>query len=371
MFFATVLLVTAFVYLLPVNYTATSKVVVEPGKSPTLRTETRYGVEPGIVLFTEIEIVTSRVVMETVVDKLNLDLVEPPRNAIVKALRSITETMTEIGLLPALEPREKAIRSLLKYVKVKPVLDTNVFTISYSAKNPEIAASIVNNITDEYIANHLRIYSNKEALGYLRSNMMQAKMELGKLNKTLERYKEKNRLTSSNQNTLNLVVNNLKNKINDVNLELTEERSQYAPGHPKIKVLEEKIFTTKKELDDVRLQVREKEYGKDRINTFLSQIQSQKDTYTIYKKQYDAALPSALADQLLSNIHVLERAPVPRAPRFPRILFIIVSIFAGIIFGLMVGLIRNYYDHRVESPSQIELILGAPVIATIPLISKK
>ena len=370
-FFATIFLVTALVYLLPSNYTATSKIVVEPNKSPTLRTEARFGAEPGIVLYTEIEIASSRKIMTTVVDKLHLDIVEPPRNMVVKVIRSVTAYMTDIGLLHSLSAREKAIRSLVKYVKIKPVLDTNVFTISYAAKNPERAADIVNAITDEYIVNHRLIYSNKEALGYLRDNMLKAKAELTRLKQNLKKYKKDNRLSSSSPGSLNLVLNRLKNKLNDVQLDLTEGRSRYAAGHSHIIVLEEKEAATKKQIEEVRNQIRELEYGKDRINVFLSQIHAQETTFTNYKQQYDTALPSALADQFLSNVHVLERAAIPGAPRFPRILFIIIAILAGAMLGLMVGLIRQYYDHRVESPTQIESILDAPVIATIPLIKNK
>ena len=184
---ATLTLVTVFAYVLPSSFTAVSKVLLEPTKSPTLGTESRFGSDVGEVLYTEIEIVLSRTVMEAVVDKLKLHERGGPLGPVAQFIADVKASLVAVGLLDPPEPRESWVRDLLKDVKVKPVLDTHVFTISYSDQNPVQAAEITNAITDEYMSNHTRIYSYENAVEFYRNNTEQAKQEIDRLKQTQSR----------------------------------------------------------------------------------------------------------------------------------------------------------------------------------------
>ena len=370
--FATVLLVTAFVYLLPTSYTATSKVLIEPTKSPTLVTEPRFGADVAQVLYTEIEIVLSRTVMEAVVDKLQLDKRQGIPGPVARFFIGVKDTLVGVGLLDASDPRDNWIRDLMRDVKVKPVLDTHVFTISYSDQNPAQAAEITNAITDAYLSNHSRIYSYENAVEFYRSSTERAKQEVDRLRQAQAREESASAPSSppSGREASVLETARLRDRLGELRLELADVLRRYAPDHPKAVVVRDKIEITSRRLAATQREIKLTEQDKARGEALQPLVESELESYRTYKKQYDQALLNSVADRRLINAHVVDAAAVPTRPRFPRLVYILAAIVGGGLLGLGVALIREYYDHRVETPEIAERILGAPVIGSIPRVGR-
>ncbi len=364
------LLVTAFVYLLPTSYTATAKVLVEAGRSPTLRTEARLGTEVAEALYTEIEIVLSRTVMEAVVDKLGLDRLPGPSTPIGLFIAEVRARLTELGLLDDVPARERWVRALLRDIDVKPILDTHVFTIRFSNQNPQLAADIVNAVTDEYMENHLRIYSYENAVSFYRDNMERAKRELDSREAEFDGLDSVQDPVAENTRRASLSVSatQLRERVSQLTLELTSVLSRYAPDHPRAVVLREQINATREALADVQRQIRTNSTDKGHFDGLRLQVESQRETYRSYKQQYDQALLSAIAGRQMINVHVVDAAAVPARPRFPRLLYILLALLAGGLLGVAIALIREYYDHRVDGPESVERLLGVPVIGSLPRV---
>lgn len=367
---ATVTLVTLFVYVLPTSYTALSKVLLEPTKLPTLGTESRYGSDAGEVLYTEIEIVLSRTVMEAVVDKLLLHERGGPLVGVALFIAKVKAGLVSVGLLNAPEPRESWIRDLLKDVKVKPVLDTHVFTISYSDQNPAQAAEITNAITDEYLRIHTRIYSYANAAAFYLDNAEQALQQINRLRLAQNKGTGNAGVVTlpGRRDAAVLEATRLEERVSQLRLDLQDVQLRYAPDHPKVALAQDKIRLLSGQLATARQQVKAMELDKDRSDAQQPQIDSQLDAYRSYKRLYDQALLTSAADRRLINAHVLDRAAVPTQPRFPRLVYVLAAVVGGSLLGFAVALIRRYYDHRVDTPDAAERILGAPVIGSVPRV---
>lgn len=367
---ATVTLVTLFVYVLPTSYTALSKVLLEPTKLPTLGTESRYGSDAGEVLYTEIEIVLSRTVMEAVVDKLLLHERGGPLVGVALFIAKVKAGLVSVGLLNAPEPRESWIRDLLKDVKVKPVLDTHVFTISYSDQNPAQAAEITNAITDEYLRIHTRIYSYANAAAFYLDNAEQALQQINRLRLAQNKGTSNAGVVTlpGRRDAAVLEATRLEERVSQLRLDLQDVQLRYAPDHPKVALAQDKIRLLSGQLATARQQVKAMELDKDRSDAQQPQIDSQLDAYRSYKRLYDQALLTSAADRRLINAHVLDRAAVPTQPRFPRLVYVLAAVVGGSLLGFTVALIRRYFDHRVDTPDAAERILGAPVIGSVPWV---
>lgn len=367
---ATVTLVTLFVYVLPTSYTALSKVLLEPTKLPTLGTESRYGSDAGEVLYTEIEIVLSRTVMEAVVDKLLLHERGGPLVGVALFIAKVKAGLVSVGLLNAPEPRESWIRDLLKDVKVKPVLDTHVFTISYSDQNPAQAAEITNAITDEYLRIHTRIYSYANAAAFYLDNAEQALQQINRLRLAQNKGTGNAGVATlpGRRDAAVLEATRLEERVSQLHLDLQDVQLRYAPDHPKVALAQDKIRLLSGQLATARQQVKAMELDKNRSDAQQPQIDSQLDAYRSYKRLYDQALLTSAADRRLINAHVLDRAAVPTQPRFPRLVYVLAAVVGGGLLGFAVALIRRYFDHRVDTPDAAERILGAPVIGSVPWV---
>jgi len=363
-------LVTAFVYLLPASYTATAKVLVEPTKSPTLATEPRFGADVGQVLYTEIEIVLSRTVMEAVVTGLELDRPSPPVGRIPREIAALKAWLVGLGLLDAPDPREDAIRALMRSVKVKPVLDTHVFTISFADQNPQRAAAVVNAVADAYLVHHTRIFSYEHAADVYRSNMERVKAELDRLE--AERGSgagdpANSGLAAKRESTLIAVVR-ARDRIGDLRMELADTLSRFTPEHTRARALSAKIADAESQLQELQNQIQALSAAKDRADAMQPLIENYRETYSSYKKQYEQAILTQAADRQMINAHVIDFAAVPARPRFPRLVYIIVALIGGGALALGIALLQEYYDHRVETPEVAERLLGAPVIGSVPYV---
>jgi|LSQX01.1.fsa_nt_gb capsular polysaccharide biosynthesis protein len=74
----------------------------------------------------------------------------------------------------------------------------------------------------------------------------------------------------------------------------------------------------------------------------------------------------------VESIGVIDEAIPPSAPFKPnRKLNIIIAVFLGIMAGVGLVFLIDYFDNTVKTAEDVEKHLGIPVIGTIPLIDKK
>jgi receptor protein-tyrosine kinase len=89
-------------------------------------------------------------------------------------------------------------------------------------------------------------------------------------------------------------------------------------------------------------------------------------------EQLDSAL---LAESMsLVNARIIETAELPREddPLYPAlILYAIISVFVGVLFGLGLAFLVEYLDDRIHDPDELEESSGLPVLGRIPLVRRR
>jgi uncharacterized protein involved in exopolysaccharide biosynthesis len=361
-------LVTTGVYVLPETYRATAAVIVEPMKSPSIRVETYAGrVETAEIINTEMAIAASRTVMTNVVDRLRLP--ERPRRdtVISRTLQRLQATLADLGLVRALDRRERWIRGLMADVTVKPTVSSNVFTIRYEYEDPQMAADIVNGVTDEYFSRHVTIYSDKGVVDFYRKQMDQAKAKLDVARADLERYKAEKTLAAAAARKDRLVteVTGVRERISRMNLELTEVAARFGNADQRAALLREKLRTSADEMTRLQLQLEELERAEAKALAMEVGVKAQEKTYLAYRDGFDHASLSTAANENVANVRILDYADVPARPMFSRLFLILVAALAGTVLAVLIAMVREYFDHRVMTPTLAEEILGVPVLGSI------
>lgn len=154
-------LVTLFIYLFPLPYGATSVVLIEHAKSPTLRSDVVVTPVAMVeVISSEMEIIKSRGVAETVVERLGLDQGTPRDSWPRRVKTTIVDTLDRAGLLSKLSVSEGAIRGVQNGLKIRQPPQSNLLDITYYADDPERAAAIALAVTEVYIERHRAIFAN-------------------------------------------------------------------------------------------------------------------------------------------------------------------------------------------------------------------
>lgn len=120
----------------------------------------------------------------------------------------------------------------------------------------------------------------------------------------------------------------------------------------------------------------------DDLNAYLSneqivrhlvrQRQINEENYLAYSEKFeDARINGAMDDQVMTNIRVVHRADVPYEPVKPRkVLNLLVAMILGGLGGIGIAFYRNFLDQGINTPENLERLVGLPVLTTISLKKK-
>jgi len=103
------------------------------------------------------EVIKSRAVVEQVVRTLGMDKKEPERNWLkrvrtwAKDTAYDTWTLLKYGRLEKVDPFEEAVEMVQARISVTPTKDAYVFEIGFDAKDPSVAAAVVNTATKTFL----------------------------------------------------------------------------------------------------------------------------------------------------------------------------------------------------------------------------
>jgi len=105
-----------------------------------------------------------------------------------------TVDMCGLALRPASTPQAgnvlvaEAVQELDRELKVSPVKKTNLISVKYAAKRPELAAQVVNTATDLYLEKHMAVHRNQGTSGFFSRQAEYYKQALTKAQKQLSAF---------------------------------------------------------------------------------------------------------------------------------------------------------------------------------------
>ncbi|MDE1175011.1 MAG: hypothetical protein PW789_00195 [Edaphobacter sp.] len=103
----------------------------------------------------------------------------------------------------------------------------------------------------------------------------------------------------------------------------------------------------------------------DNLTKAVSRLTDLNQTYE--KKVYEAQAGELLDKQGVANVAIVEEPRIPSTPVSPkRGLMLLIGTVWSAAFGIALALIVDLKERRIQSPYELELALGAPVVGLIP-----
>ncbi len=407
---------------------------------------------------THFRLIKAKAVIRSVVTSLKLDRVPEKKTApglfqvlkqklttgIKKLIPKNKTAFPDRMLDPETQKMNRLVRRFRAKMNVKQIKRTRVVTVSVTNPNPKTAADIANSVAQEYIKFDLsnRVTSSKQNLEWLNSELYELKKELEDNERAFFEYKTRNKvfslegkqkvagqkiaefnsryLEARNQRLdLDSKINELKhhmkspeglvnvrslinnsliedvyNKIGDLEIEYTKLSKFYKAKHPKIIQVKNEIernqrrldFELEKELTNLksersvvaaRGEVLEKtimEFEQDALASSSNEL-----TYSILQrnvetsqKLYDILLSrikesDILKDNSASNIRIVEQAAISRRPISPKIFRnLLLAIIFGLLGGSLLAFFFEYMDQTLRTPEDVQSYLNLPVLSAIP-----
>ena len=172
-------------FLLPPTYEARSTVLIKVGReyisSPEVgNTRALLSLEQQEVLNSEIQILSSRELIEKVVTLLKVETLYP------KLAKKPTSKIS---------PRESSILQVEKHLAISGVKKSNVIEVSFQHEDPKVAAKVVNLLIELFREKHLKVFSDPQS-SFLEKQLRIYQGKLGESEQAMESFKQSNQVFS-------------------------------------------------------------------------------------------------------------------------------------------------------------------------------
>jgi uncharacterized protein involved in exopolysaccharide biosynthesis len=152
------------------------------------------------------------------------------------------------------------------------------------------------------------------------------------------------------------------NRIAELDREIAVLRDRIGAGATEI------AAAYRREIDAIDSRIDLLNRSEDRLERLGKDQELARQHYADYARRLeDARIDAALNLRQVANIAVLSAPAAPAAPIAPRRLMVMAaSLPMGLLLGLALALLFDYFDTRVRSARQLHR-LGLPVLASIPI----
>ncbi|HEV2489252.1 MAG TPA: polysaccharide biosynthesis tyrosine autokinase [Candidatus Acidoferrales bacterium] len=348
--------------------------------------------------------------------------------------------------LPTDPAHEQAVlRQFEERLSVNPVERSRLVRVSFDSEDPKLAADVVNSLAAGYIQQNLQMHweATQRASAWLSQQLDGLKIKLEKSEDELQTYVQANgllflandkgqteniveerlrelqeELTQAQGNlyqkeplfrlveagdygslpgmTDDKVVQDLTDRLADLERQRAELSPDFKPGYPKMKQIQSEIDRVEQLLQAERV-----EAAKQISNEYLAAVRrealvhqafenQQKEANAIAEKsvQYNILKREVESNQQLyegllqrlkeagisaglkaSNIRIVDAAVPPTSPVKPRIAFNLgIGLFLGLACGLALAFVQERLDDTLKSADDVEHFLRFPALAMIPSI---
>ncbi len=427
LFMVTVFSVAVWSFVQTPVYQASATLLIEPEPPKVLNIQdvSPIGSPTQEYYRTQYELMTSRPIVDKVIETLGLR-----------------------QRLPELARSADPVRTLQNAIIVEPRRNTRLVSVKFEHANPPLAAEVTNALARQYVKHNLdiKLRGAQEAMTWLNEQMTSLRGKVQESSVALQNYRVKAGimgLSEQRQITAQKIIDfnkqyleaqaqrlSVEAKMNELqrtsdrggaqtiftvadspliqklkqeasDLETTKAKLSkiYKDKHPEVLKVDAQIeqvnqridAETKNMLRAVQTEFRVARAREEtllgnvnRLRTEAQDLNEKEIQYLNLQRETDSnqQLYEAVLKRLketgvtggleTNNITVIEEATLPRVPVRPRkTVNLIISVVVGLLVGVGTALTIEYFDTTVKTPDDVERYLGLPVIGIVPQFSVK
>lgn len=382
----------AFTFLLPEQYEATALVLVRPqenikvSSTKNAKELLNYPVGQGsnvqIPSNTYIEVIKARSIAEKVVRNLHLDArtEEPVANILQRLFDSIKQKFNDLSVvvvqivkygrvMPPLPPFEKAVQNFQKGISAKAVKDTYIFEITYTAKDPKLAATAANVAADlflEHIAESNK--SNAKAISaFVGDRLRTSEEQLAEARRAYREFKEQNKTISFKEETSAEIkaIAEFESDLEKAEVRLVGLLKTLTPANPRVQVVEAEKQRIEATLTQRKAQLQHLPEKEKQLLTLNLNVLAAEDIYQLVRKEYEEA--RIREGMHISEMTVASYAVPPSYPAKPiRGTYAGAALAVALVIGIGLAFLLEYVNTTLRTVEDVERALQVPVLATLP-----
>jgi len=305
---------------------------------------------PGDIMISEAKFITGFPVMQKVALRLGLIKEDTP-----------------------LSEAQQIASELAGSITVKPVEQTNLMEIIVTNQDPKKAMELANTVAEVYIEENLleKKKQAKIARQFIEEQLASVEKRLRENEESLSKF-EKEKLAMKSTKELTPAIENIQNKLEDLEFELAGLLKKYTEKHPRViqlksqieeleSRLKRQIETSSKTAEVSDFSERQLEYAR-----LERELEVNKKLYMMFREKLEEARISEA--QKTSDVSLVEPAVLPDSPLgTPEKTTTILGGLFGLVLGLGLAFLRESLDTSLGTIEDVESLVNLPVIGVIPV----
>lgn len=291
---------------------------------------------------------------------------EKGMSLIVSSIDAKPGSVFDIAYISRLE----AIDSLQKVLSVVDTgKDTGILSLSLTGDDPEKIELILNNITDNYLAQNIsrQAAQDSKSLEFLQEQLPKVRTELDVSESKLNQYRQLKDSVDLNLEAKAILdqIVNVDNQLNELTIREAEVSQLFTYSHPTYKALLEKRKTLEQEKEKLNKRVSAMPETQQEILTLSRDVESGRAVYMqLLNRQQELSIAKSSA---IGNVRIIDQAisqPKPIKPN--KAIIVLACIFFGGVVSILLVIILAYLRRGIDSPEQLEEH-GVTVYASVPM----
>jgi tyrosine-protein kinase Etk/Wzc len=246
---------------------------------------------------------------------------------------------------------------------------SGIIEVSFQGDDPKLTSSILNEISRAYVRQNADRKSEEaeKTLAFLNSQLPELKQELERAESKYSQFRHSRGTVDLGEEAKTALQQSLLTQTKAFELRQRKEEllTRFQPEHPFIQQIDQLLQAVNREQASVDSKIK-------RLPEIEQDVLRLSRDVKINTELYTALLSTAqqmrvATESKVGTARVLDNAVTPIKPIKPkRMIVIVLSAMVGLIFGIVAAFARKSIYGRIDTPNEIENLLGLPVTATIP-----
>ena len=229
------------------------------------------------------------------------------------------------------------------------------------------------NQTPKTVAQEKETDRNTLLISTLEARLVELELEEKEL---LAKYNEQSRLVQNVREEMEVVRQKLTEQegkqfgrstsgLNTTYLQLKQDLFR---NEVELQALKAKMNTQQIQLSEYQDRLKDLDRNELQLTELQSQLDEDRKNYQLYlDKLEESRIDNEIDTKTIANVSLIRSARPPSKPVSPKVfLNIVISVVLGILGGMGYALTSEFFGGRLERPEEIEDLLQAPVLASIP-----
>jgi uncharacterized protein involved in exopolysaccharide biosynthesis len=130
---------------------------------------------------------------------------------------------------------------------------------------------------------------------------------------------------------------------------------------------EERVKEVATELEQLRERLG-RETDRAATQSLLLEVGVLEKAYTFYREKLNTARADMAGDESLVNVRIIDRPVVAARPARSRMFTLLIALVAALFLSVALVFLREYFDHKIYSPRDIEGFLDVPVLGSVVFV---